>query len=513
MHIVLLLTHTHLSALAATPHGAKPLMIFMHNSEGEALFARFAADYQHAIFYLLTDLVEEDFQFDLIPHLSRKDQSQLLKRKLDQLFRATPYRRAVIQGKKEQQDRVQISALTSRELIDRIVADLNTARCALQGVYSVALLTEVIVKKLRMEVPHLLLMSSPCAGTLRQSYFTLAGLQFSRLGAFDAKLSLPEQDHTIASEIRRARQYLSTLRLMNRDDVLHVFALFGTTLVNELPAMANELSDDHSQIRLEMQSVLPQVVSKLKLPKHCISWHDILVATLIKFKVQNQYAPVEALHYSRLRRLAMGMQWVAISVLILVGILAGFSLYQAEEIQREIQRSSSQLQHHQQRLRQFEQLLSAANAENPQQIQAGVDLYTRDLANWPSAEASAQRFSQVFSDFPALNLQQFQWQVGGMTPNVAQGADSASQLDLPRGAQRLTISGRVVRPDAYRQALSEVSRLANALRQWPSSSVKIVKYPLDIRPETALQMKNAAEKERIDFVIQVDLAANSPEAL
>ena len=90
MNIVLLLTHTHLAALVQTQQGARPLRYFLHDSDGEALFADFVAEYKHAHFYVLTDLVEEDFQFDTIPRLSRNDQAQLLKRKLDQLFRATP---------------------------------------------------------------------------------------------------------------------------------------------------------------------------------------------------------------------------------------------------------------------------------------------------------------------------------------------------------------------------------------------------------------------------------------
>ncbi|WP_027469842.1 hypothetical protein [Deefgea rivuli] len=509
--IVLLLTHTHLAAMTWSAQGARPLMHFAHDAQGNADLAEFVQRHQSAQFYVLTDLVEEDFQRDVVPHLSARDQAQLLRRKLDQLFRATPYRRAVVQtkGKRGQQDQLQLSAIINRELLDNIVETLLAARCALHGIYSVALLTQEMLRKLKLDAPHLLLMSSSCAGTLRQSYFTPAGLQFSRLGAFDAMQSITAQGLLIASEIRRARQYLSTMRLMGRDDQLQIVALFDTSMAEQLTLIAQELKEDAVQLQLDLESGLSRFIQKLKLPACCSTWQDVLLATLLHSKTPNQYAQPDMLRYARLYHFGLGMQWAAAAIFSLGLILSGIGLLQGDQIQQQLKLANTQIQHEQSRLRELNQKLKLANAGNPAQIQAAVELYQRDLAQWPSAEAAAKRFSQVFSDFPRLTLEQFQWQVGGMNLAVAEGqASPATETSLARSAQQLTIVGRVSDPAAYRQALSDVNRLAEQLRQWPNASVKIVKRPLDTRPEAAIdtQAQASTEKNRVDFALQVDLA-------
>ena len=139
------------------PQGAKPLRHFSYDAVGHADLAEFVQRQQAAQFYILTDLAEEDFQRDVIPHLAKRDQAQLLRRKLEQVFRATPYRRAVVQPRSPaphtagvQQDQLQLSALTHRELLDPIVDILLAAHCALHGIYSVALLTQYMLEKLKL---------------------------------------------------------------------------------------------------------------------------------------------------------------------------------------------------------------------------------------------------------------------------------------------------------------------------------------------------------------------------
>jgi hypothetical protein len=510
-NIVLLLTQSHLAALTWTAQGAMPMMHFSHDAEGRADLAEFVQRNQTAKYYLLTDLVEEDFQRDVAPHLSSRDQAQLLRRKLDQLFRATPYRRAVVQtkGKRGQQDQLQLSAIINRELLDSIVETLLAARCDLQGIYSIALLTQDIFQKLKLAAPHLLLMSCSCAGTLRQSYFTPAGLQFSRLGAFDAKQSITEQGLLIAGEIRRARQYLSTLRLMGRDDQLQVLALFDTSLTEQLPLVVQELKDDAAQLRVDAQSGLPLLVQKLKLPVVCSTWNDVLVASLLKLKVSNHYAPAEMLRYGYLYQLGRCMQWAASFIFASGLILSGIGLWQGDEIQQQLKINNSQIQREQARLRELNQKLKLANAGNPAQIQAAVELYRRDFQSWPSAEIAAKQFSYVFADFPRLILEKFEWKAGGMAPVSPEGQVATSELALPRGAQQWTISGRVSDPAAYRQALTDVSQLAERLRQLPNAKVQVLKHPLDIRPEAAVNAQSAEvnEKTRIDFIVQVTFTA------
>lgn len=509
-NIVLLLTQAHLAALTWSERGAMPFRYFSHDEEGRSEFAEFVERYASSRFYLLTDLVEEDFQRESSPHLSSRDQAQLLRRKLDQLFRATPYRRAVVQsrGRRGQQVQLQLSAIINRELVDTVVDVLLAARVDLQGVYSVALLTQDLIAKLKLDIPHLLLMSCSSPGTLRQSYFTPTGLQFSRLGAFDPKQGMVEQGHAIAAEIRRARQYLGTLRLMGREDQLQVISFFDVSIAGQLPAVADELKADGEQIQVLQESGLPMLVQKLKLPSCCSTWHDVLVASLLKLKVRNHYAPPDLLRYARLYQLGRGMQISAFIFIALGVILSGFTLLESEQIQEQLHLNHAQQQREQTRLREINQKLKSANTEQPAQIQAAVQLYQREIQDWPSPEKAAQQFSQIFVAFPRLVLEKFDWQVGGMLPISPEGQPASAESILPRGAQQWTISGRAIDPKAYRQALTDVNRLADELRKLPNATVQVLKHPLDIRPEVAVNSTTTDlhEKTRIDFIIQVTVA-------
>jgi hypothetical protein len=44
--------------------------------------------------YLLTDLIEEDFRHEIVPHLTGGNRTALLKRKFDQFYRGTPFHQA-----------------------------------------------------------------------------------------------------------------------------------------------------------------------------------------------------------------------------------------------------------------------------------------------------------------------------------------------------------------------------------------------------------------------------------
>ena len=46
--------------------------------------------------YLLTDLIEEDFRHEIVPHLTGGSRTALLKRKFDQFYRGTPFHQATL---------------------------------------------------------------------------------------------------------------------------------------------------------------------------------------------------------------------------------------------------------------------------------------------------------------------------------------------------------------------------------------------------------------------------------
>jgi hypothetical protein len=171
---------------------------------------------------LLVDIVEEDFQRLLLPHVGGKAGRNLLERRLMQQYRETPYRQATRQGRSDdgrRDDIVLASALTNPALLLPWTEALELLKTPLAGVYSVPLLSEELADRLGLgrEHEHLLLVTQETAG-VRQSYFHHGSLKFSRL-------TLPVDREGAAvnagTETARTQQFLVSVRLIERGEQLH----------------------------------------------------------------------------------------------------------------------------------------------------------------------------------------------------------------------------------------------------------------------------------------------------
>ena len=93
--------------------------------------------------YVVTDLIEEDFRIDTVPHLRGGDQEAILGRKLAQLYRASNFRHAVVQERETEgrrDDRVLYHAITNPDLLKPWLVALERAEAPLEGVFSSAVL-------------------------------------------------------------------------------------------------------------------------------------------------------------------------------------------------------------------------------------------------------------------------------------------------------------------------------------------------------------------------------------
>ncbi|WP_082615970.1 hypothetical protein [Massilia sp. Root418] len=171
---------------------------------------------------LLVDIVEEDFQRLLLPHVGGKAGRNLMERRLLQQYRDTPYRQATIQGRSEEgrrDDIVLCSALTNPVLLLPWTDALELLKTPLAGIYSVPLLSEELVDRLGLDMEHEhLLVVTPQSAGVRQSYFHRGCLKFSRL--------TPSADRegvavNAGVETARTQQFLVSVRLIERGEQLH----------------------------------------------------------------------------------------------------------------------------------------------------------------------------------------------------------------------------------------------------------------------------------------------------
>jgi hypothetical protein len=194
---------------------------FANNEEGAAAFVTHLAGLPHSLFYLLVDIVEEDFHQENIPFVRGRDRVALLSRKLAQRYRDTSLSLALSLGYERTQrrdERMLLSAFTNNAQFQPWLEALREAEIPVVGVFSAALLAPAIAAKLGAKKAPLLLVTLQPAG-LRQSYVENGKIRFSRLGPLEANDAADPKRVAEAfdRETTRVHQYLTATRVVARE--------------------------------------------------------------------------------------------------------------------------------------------------------------------------------------------------------------------------------------------------------------------------------------------------------
>ena len=217
---------------------------FANDDAARTAFAALLAAHPRTPVYLMTDVVEEDFRSETLPHVMGRARSEMVARKLAQLFRSAPYRAAWRQGRaqdKRRDDLYLFLALNSGDLLRPYLELIESRHAPLAGIYLLPVVSQALVERLKPEVPGVLLVSMQ-GGGLRQSFFLDGRLRISRLTPLEASDTRPF-DQTLAEEIEKSRLFIYNTRLFSRDAPLQVWVLdpAGALLgaCEGLPAEAN----------------------------------------------------------------------------------------------------------------------------------------------------------------------------------------------------------------------------------------------------------------------------------
>jgi hypothetical protein len=275
--------------------------------------------------YLLTDLIEEDFARLLLPHVPGRAGRKLRERRLAQHYRDTPYRTAVVQGRSDEgrrDDVVLFTALTNPLLLTAWVDAMELMQTPLAGIYSSAMLSRELVQRLDVKRRHMLLVTRHTAG-LRQTYFRNGAVKFSRLVQ-----SVRGEDpvRTIPAETRKTQQFLTSVRLLERGDVLHVLVLADATRSAELEASCESGAETIYRI-VPIETVAPT----LGLKSAPALADTMLLALLGRHAPAGHYPTGAAGNYYRLWRARLSL-YASSAVLATAGVawsvvnLAGYAL-------------------------------------------------------------------------------------------------------------------------------------------------------------------------------------------
>jgi hypothetical protein len=512
-HCTLFLTNAQLIAFQLEKGQLIEHARFTLDDEGAAAFAGFLDSWKETVFSLLVDVVEEDFQLESIPHLGRSDRNALLARRLDQNYRTTPYRRASVQkvAKSGEQDKVLMSALTLVAPIDAIVNVLLDKKIVLQGVYSAALLAGEMMHKSGLDLKHYLLVFFTPGGGMRQSYLAADGLKFSRVSSLPEGESLQDAERlaeVIVVEALRARQYLSTLRLLGRDDKLQLAVLVPSGC---LPAISQRLASSGEAAQFVLSDVpLDLLAQKLRLPKADSLLH-ILCSWLERHPPANHYGQGRHLIHFTWQKRGILLRWCSLACMFLAFAWSGKAVLEAGEMQASINQSLKKTGQIDERLRRFNQLLKQSKASDPAAMKGAVELYTKEFLTWPDMEAHAQQVSHVLLDFPELVLDELRWQSGRAPTDPSAGAEVDASAPAAKPVV-LELKGRVEPFELhYRQALASVERLSLRLSSLPGVKVQAMTLPINTSSKSAVEGKSLAlDRQRFDFVLRLSWEQKTP---
>lgn len=477
--------------------------------EHTALLA-YLADQRDCPTFLVADLVEEDFQRHLVPHVRGKAGRNMIERKLSQLFRDTPYRYASVLERERggrRDDSVLFCALTNAAAVQPWVQILEQARVPLAGIYSLAALSGALIGSLGLDDDNLLLISRQ-AGGLRQSYFKAGSLRFSRL---TPAVEGDDVARSLVAEAEKTRQFLTSSRLMARGEQLSAVVL-GTQ--PELDALA-PLSQDALELAYDLWS-LADVAQQLRPASQD---GPALQRTEQVLLPQVRRLPPRTRHYPLGKEKRFYQLWLARcglyrSSAVMVAVAAvwmGLNLFgsytagaAADQLNREVASAESRNR----------SLLASLphSATDPADMQAAVTVERLLASQGPMPAPLLAIVSAALDAAPPVHLIRLDWRVAlpghagaageqadQQTAKAARGAPQPAISSLLVGipaapSQHLELEAEVLlaQPDE-RAALAAMTGFARQLARTPRLQVAIRQPLLDIRPSVKLSGKAGAD--------------------
>lgn len=440
--------------------------------------------------YLLTDLIEEDFRHEIVPHLTGRNRTALLQRKFDQFYRSTPFHQATLLQRQKagrRDDDMLFSALTNPALITPWLNIMRARQTPLAGIYSVPQISAPLVKD--HPASHLLLISWEKYSGLRQTYFIEHRLQISRLTPAHDELSFQE---TVTKELSRTYEYLKSLSLLPPGQTLDV-RLLGHS--HDLLKLQLELPRN-ADMRYDF-IVLADIAKQLKI-EHRFTDSDasqIFLHQLAAEPPHSSYAKPEHTRYNTLWQLRRALN-VASAALLLGSLLwGGADVWQNMGDRQETVSLKNQAQQLAGETRQI--TLNFPNTQAPaSDMKAAVSaIYTLDhLA--PAPGEILRPISAALDQHPQITLDKLAWQAGATGPAAGNNlADSHARI--------ITLNGHLTDFAAdYRAALNYLEHFERELSA-QGYQVAALKKPLDVSASGSIADQHEANEGTLGFSLKL----------
>jgi hypothetical protein len=473
---------------------------FNNYASGWLQFSEYLQAHRDVPVYLLTDLVEEDFQNENIPHVFGLAKQNLIQRRLAALYRDTPYREASQQGREKEgrrDDKMLFSALTNAQLLKPWLDALMKEKIDVAGIYSVALLNPLLFKKLDLGKESTLLVTHQSSG-LRQSYFHEGHLRFSRL-APETAWSAEAIAEFAESEIVKIRQFLASTRLMARGAAINIVVVADTKIIQHLRPLSPDVEGMHYRF-IDLNEA-QQVFGLPKLPEQTLC--DALFLSLLASKrIPAHYATFEQTRLHKLSQARATLKLFSVLTIAAAVILASGNVLDAFHMSNLTKRAQQETQ---QALANYQATTTSmpVTVANPHDMKVAVDVARMIQQNGPTPNPMLTLISKALDTLPQIKIHELNWQVNetdGAAPDAAAAPPpplasgevvplSASLIGIPaKPFEILTLEAEVMPfNNDYRTALESVRQFTLELQKNTHVRVEVITPALDIRPSVKLE--------------------------
>ena len=519
MQHFLYLTNTRLISIRTQGKRLVARREFAVSGVGASEFERYMGELEQVPTHFFVDIADEDFRLDTIPHVGARDRAALLGRKLAQIFRNTPYRHAEMQGREPEgrrDDRVLYTAVTNPEALRPWCEMLDRLRVPLEGIYSAAVFSAVVLEELDLDFADALLVTFTPGDAMRQTYFKNNEIKFSRLTPVDLEEG-QGLGAFVAEETMRTWQYLDSLRHFGPDDRLEVCVLVHSS---DRALVQPELRD-FAQMQYRALDI-EQASMKLGLKPAPLdsTAEEVMVHLFLLRPSANHFASPELLRHGAVRNARNRIRQAAVAILAAGIAWGGF------HVLRSLQGAEAD--------HQIEQQLAAIDTEHESIVRSTPSLgvagstmrdtvafYNGSIRPFPALSDFLGAVSGVLAAHPGVRLTQVSWLATddakampaiqniasrdappvktlskGEPPAASATPESQSNPVFAGGRYEVALLEATLRVsvDDFRGAIGQAQKLADELSRLPGVTADVIESPLDLRPSLQLQGRHEATR-------------------
>jgi hypothetical protein len=469
-------TH-HLSAFAWQGGRLQPEGVFAGDDEGQQRFAEYLAGHRGSQFSLLANVAEESHLQELIPFLRGQDRQALIARRIGQHFQGTSLAAVVSLGYEKTQrknERVLLSALTNPAHFAPWLQAIDRAEAPLAGIYTIAQLGGLLLKKIGQPVARCLLLTLQDQ-SIRESYLVDGHTHFSRVAPLTDS-SIAGIARSFAAEAGKLHQYLIGQRLIGRDETLPAFILAHPL---SIPAIENACPE-HGRLDFTIiDSHAAAARLKLHTPPEDNRSDQLFLHLLATAPPGQQFAGEAPRHHFRLAQIRHGLIAAGLVTLLGGALFAAKNTVDAHTLRDEAGRLKAEAADLNRRYQEISATFPQLGIDNDS-LRRLTGRYGELLRQQRQPGPAYAQVSRVLDRMPAIVLEGIDWKIGQNLPSTVALAADSPEITTVRASIRLE------RADT-RQILAVFEQFVDALKTEPGVTVRVLQRPFDVESGTALR--------------------------